>query len=192
MLPVHLLTGDDDLFRQSPRDGMTGAHDPQDLLFPVFAPLQKTAVGAADLLEYFGRVAGVQDDQPHPPLGDMLMHPLHYGIRHLVVGHMPPPDQHIGSVQYLLAQAMLRLAQRGGAHVKSVFFQKSGDASMDPLGINGPYLFKLHLVQVLIPHCYANLPHLAAPLLIPFPIARSLRSAVPRPWRAGSSARLPP
>ena len=97
VLAVHLLVGNDNLLVQAVRDGMAGVHHPQDLLFTVFPPLQHAGIGAADLLEDLASVPGVEHNQAHALL-DALVHPVHDLVRHLMMGHVPPPDQHIGVV----------------------------------------------------------------------------------------------
>ena len=98
-------------------------------------------------------MSGVQDNQSHfaavnavADLGDQL-------VRHLMVCHMSPPEQHIGGVQHLVGQTLLRIVQRRQTDVQSRICLKEGlDASVDAVRVDVPAGRFLPFVAVLIPN----------------------------------------
>ncbi len=106
-LAVHLHVRNLDVFAQALRDGVSRLHDPEPLFLAGFAPLQ-IARGSHQALENLGEMAGVEDDEAHA-VQHALIHAVDNLILHVAVRHVAPPDQHVGVVQHLLRQAVLRL-----------------------------------------------------------------------------------
>lgn len=79
-------------------------------------------------------------------------------VGNLVVMRMTPPEQHVGVVQHLVGQAVLRLVQRGGAdgHVL-VLAQKFRNGGVDAVGINGLDFRHFLFVAEFVP--YGNADH---------------------------------
>lgn len=84
------------------------------------------------------------------------VYPLDNFVLHLMMSHMSPPDEYVGTFQHLPGQAVFRLAQGGGFYRKALFFQKRLDAPVDALRIYRRDFLKLHLVEIFVPYGYAN------------------------------------
>ena len=76
----------------------------------------------------------MEHNQPHA-VQHPAVYPLDNFVLHLAMGHMSPPDEHVGTFQHLPGQAVFRLAQGGGFYRKALFFQKRLNAPVDALWI---------------------------------------------------------
>ena len=89
---------------------------------------------------------------PHA-LGDAL----HQFIFYIIVGHMAPPEQHVGAVQHLLGQALLGIIQRRQAHAEAgVLAQGVADHLVQAFGVNRAHLFIVALVPEFVPNRNLN------------------------------------
>ena len=111
MLTVGFFYRQLEKFRQTLRNGMTG-HDSKDPFSVVSHPPLGTAPGTHRSAERLGIMAGMQHDEPHA-VPNATGNALHQLVLYLSVRRMPPPDQHVGAVQNVLGQALLRIVQRG-------------------------------------------------------------------------------
>ena len=98
-------------------------------------------------------VAGVQHHQAHAG-EDMSLYPVHDLIRHSVMAHMAPPDQHIRVRQDLLRQPAFRIVQSGRAHLNLLTAQETCYVGVEPAGIQLRHTFLRFFVQILVPYRY--------------------------------------
>jgi hypothetical protein len=98
----------------------------------------------------------MQDDEPHS-LPYTALHTLHDLIRHLPVGRMAPPGEHIGLVQHLLGEAVVRLLQGGCADFQGRLagagggLQRIRDAPVHALRVDSAHGLVLLFVDVFAP-----------------------------------------
>jgi hypothetical protein len=93
-----------------------GRHHPQPLAVAE-APLQ-VATRAHEPFEDLGEVPGVEHHEAHTA-EHPLVRPLDHPIGDLFVGHMAPPEEHVRGVEDPLVEAVLGLAERGGADLEA-------------------------------------------------------------------------
>jgi len=136
---------------------VAGCDDPQALSLVGFAP-QEVGGSAHQPPEDLRVVAGMQHDQTHA-VQHMLLHAVDNGIGDLVVGQVPPPDQHVGLLQHGFGQAMLRLVERSSARVYSLLAQEGGNRAVNAGGIDGGNLLIPLFVAVFVPHRDADCAH---------------------------------
>ena len=101
----------------------------------------------------------MEDDESHALL-DPLVDPFYDLIGDLFVCHMSPPDEHVGVVQDLFGQAMLRHIQGSSGHFQIRFFsEESSDGAVNALRVdlrNGLFSF---FVKKFVPYRYMELFH---------------------------------
>jgi len=96
---------------QSRSDRMGRRNGPDQFAIVRLAPAQ-VAAGAHQPAENLRQMPGVQHDQTNPR-HDPPMNPLDHGVTDAVVGQMPPPEQHVGTVQDIVGQPVIgRLEDR--------------------------------------------------------------------------------
>ena len=129
---------------------MPGGDLPHTLTLARFAPAKGTA-GAHQPFEDLRVVPRVQHDQPHA--GDHpLLHAGDQRILHRIVRGVAPPQQHIGSVQHLRRQSLIRLIQSGRAHREvGVLAQHVRQHLMQTLRVDLRDRRILPLVDILVP-----------------------------------------
>ena len=135
MLAVGLLVLEDDLFADAPRDGMPLFDDPEDLLVAGLAPFQLAGGGPHQGAEDLRGVAGVEHDHAHA-CHDVHIDPLHDGVRHVPVTHMPPPEEDVGVVEDFVRQAAFGVVEGGGADLVARVAQKGRDRLMDAVRVD--------------------------------------------------------
>src|SRR6266567_3358494 len=95
-------------------------------------------------------MARVQHNQSHT-VQNTLLDPLNDFVADLSVGLVSPPGEHIGIVQHLFGETMLRLIKSGSAYGIASFAQKVGQHGMNAFGIMSGYLLIATLVTILVP-----------------------------------------
>ena len=99
-------------------------------------------------------MARVQHEQAHPA-EDRVLHAVDDRVVDLVVGDVAPPEQHVGGVDDLLRQAVLRLLERRRGHLRvpaEQLAQAGGDRLVHAVRVDLPHLRVAALVDVLAPH----------------------------------------
>src|SRR5690606_12161127 len=120
------------------------------LLLVGLAPLERP-VGAHQARERLAVVAGVEDDEAHAAQHRAL-HALGDGVGDLGVGLVAPPQHHVGGVDDLLRQPVLRLAQGGDPHLGAgrVLEDRRPQLGVDAVGVDAAHALGLDLVEVLV------------------------------------------
>lgn len=136
-LAVHFF-GELEVLGHAGRNWMAGLDDPDPLDVIRLAPLEVTG-GAHQRLEDFREMARMQHNQAHTTFDHMFFDPDHDVVLDGVVGHMPPPHQHVGLGQYSLAQPMFGVIQSGSIYHKitTAGFESIGNSPMNALWVNG-------------------------------------------------------
>src|SRR5690606_13094058 len=65
---------------------------------------------------------------------------------------MPPPQQHVGRIEHVAAEAVLRLLERCRAHLVTVGRKRRGQRGVDALGIDRGDLWVRPLMAILVPY----------------------------------------
>ena len=175
-LAVHLGVRDDERVRDALRDRVVLVDDPDALLLPDLAPAQRAvraehaaedapaqrAVRAEHAAEDLGVVAGVQDDEAHA-LQDAFLDAVDERVLDLVVAAVAPPEEHVGLLQQVLREPLLRHVEGDGRDLEIVGGEALGEGVVDAVGVEGadqvgPGAFLL-LVDVLVPDGDADLAH---------------------------------
>ncbi len=164
-LAVHLLMRQAELLGQALDDGVGGVDHPEDFLLVGLAPAQRVRVRAAQLAENLAGVAGVQHHQAHAR-HHAAIDAVHHLVRHLMVGHVAPPQEDIGVVQHFLGQAVLLLPQGSRPGRDALLgVEETGDAAMDALGVDCADGLVAGFVKKLVPDSDADGRHSASPSL---------------------------
>ena len=101
-------------------------------------------------------VRGMQENRTHAGK-HRVPHQFGNLFRHFAVRDMPPPDQHVGLVEQLFGDAAVFLIQRGGFDRDVLLFaEKSGNAAVNPLRVDGGNPLGAFFVAELIPYQNAN------------------------------------
>src|SRR6266542_4486686 len=117
VLTIHLFVLDLDIFTKTLHNRMTRRYNPETLTIATLAPLQSTG-RPHQASEDLCIVTRVEHNEPHS-IQHTLLHTRDNLITHLLMSLMPPPDKHIGRLQHLIRQAVLRLIQRCCTHLQS-------------------------------------------------------------------------
>ena len=80
------------------------------------------------------------------------MNPLDQFVRDLVVGDVPPPQEHVGPLQHLVREAVPGLVQGGGPDLRDAALpQRVRQGAVDAVGVEFGGLRVSLLVPVLVP-----------------------------------------
>ena len=81
----------------------------------------------------------------------------HNIVAHIAMGHMAPPNHHIGVGQHVVGQTVLRLIQRGGANLQvCIRTQTLSDRLVHPVWVYIGHFFVRLFVSVFVPNGHAN------------------------------------
>lgn len=117
---------------------------------------QQGTGGAHQHTEGLAVVGGVEGDEAHPP-ENAVDHLGSDFVGHQMMGTVPPPEQYVGVLQHLVAQAAVRLILGGGAGLDSLQgIEIPGEMAMDAAGIQPGNLGIVFFVEILIPDGNAN------------------------------------
>ena len=99
-LTVHLLVRNYNFLVQTVYNGMAGIYNPKG--FPSRRPHATSISGirSAQLPEDFRGMAGMKNDKAHS-LQNTIVNAIHNLIRHFLMSHVTPPNQHIRIVYNL-------------------------------------------------------------------------------------------
>src|SRR4030095_7958811 len=114
VLAIHFLVLQSNVLRKAGCDRMCWINDPNTLLLARFAPLQ-IAARTHQLFENFREVAGMQNDQAHAR-EYTLLNTFNYGVIHLIMPHMSPPNKNVRIRETLLRKSMFRFLKRRRCH----------------------------------------------------------------------------
>src|SRR5690606_20515538 len=128
MFAIHFSMGNFELFRQPGGNGVASSDDPVPFLLTGLAPF-KVAGGAHEPDEDFGEVARMENDQAHPIFNDPLLNAVDDFVADAVVRFVTPPDEDVGRIKHLFAEAVFRLFQGRRLH---------GELRIAQIGSNGP------------------------------------------------------
>ena len=156
-LAVHLFVRQLEVFADALGDRVGRGDVPEPFLLARFAPLER-AGAAGGRLEDLREVAGMQHDEPHPLL-DPLQHLTDDVVAHLGVGAVAPPDQHVGGLDHLVGEPVLRFVERGEADGEVVRRDPFGDGGVKPVRIDRFDPFILLFVTEFIPDGDIDLAH---------------------------------
>ena len=136
------------------RDGMRRIADPHQLTLGILAPGQ-VAGRAHQAAERLGMMAGMKENRAHA-LQHGLLHPIHHFVGHFLMRHVAPPDQYVGLIQHLLAQAVGQIVQRDRADADLVAFQSFFQRTVDSFGIDGTNRVGRFFMKTFIVYRYTN------------------------------------
>ena len=133
---VHFFLPKINAFRHIPGNGMTGIDAPK--LFFVALPPAQGAGGAKQLPHGLAQVTGVEDDEAHAP-AHMVTDPGGDFVGNVLMGDVPPPEQHVGVLKHLLTEAALLHLQGGDVANLNVgiLLHKGLQGALDTLWVDG-------------------------------------------------------
>ena len=100
-------------------------------------------------------MTGMQKNRAHS-LEHRLLHALGHFVRHTVVRHVAPPDQHVGLVEHLLAQAVRQIVERHRADADFIAGKPGFQRAVNTVGIDGMHRFGCFFMKALVIYGYAN------------------------------------
>ncbi|MPM86493.1 hypothetical protein SDC9_133582 [bioreactor metagenome] len=156
-LAVHLLVRKLEIFADALRDRMRGGNIPKSFFFGDFAPFERAAA-TGDRLEDFGKMTGMEHDQAHAFLNALQ----YFGddfIADFAMGTMPPPDQHVGGLDDLVAQAVIGLVKGRGADLEVGGGNAGFDCAVDAFGVELPDGRDFLFVTEFVPDCDSDFFH---------------------------------